>query len=438
MKKIFIISFMIIIPLCTISAESLSMNLDSAIKTAEENSPELIKAELALESALRTHETSWNTFLPSINLSGSFSGNDSVLTDSSSPLSPWSISGGISLNLQLSPAAVYSIEADRLAYELELLSYQKTRTNLLADVEKAYYALLTEKSNLAIEEANLKLALKRWEQSKTNFSYGLVSELSVLQAEVSAANLRPSYNQAIQNHESSKKNFLMLIGLNRETELSLDGGLPEFPSDIFLNTAFLLQNYIPGRIDIRTMELQKSVFENVQNLTAFSGRSPSLGLSAGFTDTLSNLLASTGVVFTDRASLSLTLSIPIDNWIPGSNTDTAIQNYDDSIHQTEISIKQLSESAELTVLNLVSRIYTLQETIELSQLSLELARRSYEMTEESFRTGRIERLNVEDSQQSLRRAEQQLLLSRSNLIYSLIDLRLALNINSTENLLENN
>jgi outer membrane protein TolC len=186
------------------------------------------------------------------------------------------------------------------------------------------------------------------------------------------------------------------------------------------------------------MELQKSVFENVQNLTAFSGRSPSLGLSAGFTDTLSNLLASTGVVFTDRASLSLTLSIPIDNWIPGSNTDTAIQNYDDSIHQTEISIKQLSESAELTVLNLVSRIYTLQETIELSQLSLELARRSYEMTEESFRTGRIERLNVEDSQQSLRRAEQQLLLSRSNLIYSLIDLRLALNINSTENLLENN
>ncbi|MBI9105332.1 MAG: TolC family protein [Spirochaetales bacterium] len=438
MKKYFIISFIILFPIVCSGAENLSMNLDSAMKTAEESSPQLLKAELALDSARRTHVNSWNTFLPRISLSGTFSGADNLITESSSSFSPWSISGGLSMSLQLSPAAAFSLEADRLAYEIELLNYQQTRTDLLANVEKAYYALLTQKSNLAIEESNLELAQKRWKQAKTNFAYGLASELSVLQAEVSAANLKPAYNQLVQNYESSKTNFLVLLGLDPGSRISLDESLPEFPPDIFLNTAYLVGKNVPNRIDVRSLHLRAAVLENSKNLSASSGRAPSLGLSAGYTDTLSNVFGTGDTIFTDRASVSLSLSVPIDVWIPGSSTDIAIQNFDDSIRQLNISISQLTESAEIEVLDLVSNIYTLQETIELSKLSLQLARRSYEMTEESFSRGRIERLNVEDAQQSLRRAEQQLLLSRSNLILSLIDLRLALNIESTEYLLENN
>ncbi|MDC7235769.1 MAG: TolC family protein, partial [Spirochaetales bacterium] len=334
---------------------------------------------------------------------------------------------------------VHKIEQTKIDYEASLISLETARKQLIRDVEKEFYYLLAIQTNLVLLEQNLELAEKRYLQTLENFNNGFASELQVLQAQVSAANYKPQLSEAVSNFENRHRNFLILLGMDPESRIELSGNLaqPGFTGDAHV----MMEEYLVSRQDIQAQKKTLESLENSKKSSRSSGFSPTLTLSGGWSTSVNDPFLNDNWLpdsWTDTANLGLSLRIPLDGYIPGSSQKNAVSQMQFKIDQAQLMLGAMTDSARTEILNLNQSIRTSREQLDLAELNVELARRSYEMTEESYRQGVMERLDVEDSQQSYLAAVQQQLSSQYNYLSGLIDLKYALNLDSLDEVFELN
>lgn len=416
-------------------AAPLNLNREGAVELALENNPDFRISEISLEAAEREDRNAWNNFLPKISASAGLSGGSSLL-DSADKSLAWSFNGAVNLSMPINAGLGYTIKGLQLAYEGEELSYEAARLTLIGEVEKEFYYLVASETNISIQEANLSLAQERYKQTRTRYDQGLASELSVLQAEVTAANLEPSYLQAISDYQARVREFLIVLGLDPETEISLEGSL-NLPETAF-DTEELIRLYLDTRQDIQSSRLALESAQNAKNFTVAETRTPTLNLSAGWNTTVGDPFNSGAWnynTWTDGASLGLNLNIPLDGYIPGSSDAMTIQSKKDDVMESSISLAKVIAEARTEIINLVARLETSAASVDLSTLNVDLARKSYEMSEESYSRGILQRLDVEDAQQAYLEANQQFLVSQYEYLSSLIDLRYALGLESLEGMI---
>ncbi len=434
MKKITLLTLLLLLLSTLLTAEQTVLTLEKSLASALENNLGLQISRISLDTAERDEDSSWNVFLPSIDGSAGLSGSTS-LTDPE-PLD-WTVTGKIALSLPLSAGLSDSLESIRLAYESELITYEAARQSLRSEVEKDFYSLLASRADIEIEKANLELAEKRYEQTLNNFNLGLQTELAVLQAKVTAATLKPTYLQAQSDYKIALREFLSAIGMDPETDVLLEGDLT-VPSAQF-DSADLIGKYLMNRSDVLAQKKALEILENSRQLAVAEGYIPSLSLSGQWGTTVSDAFDSaswSSGSLGDSLSVGVTLTMPLDNFIPGSSTDTAIKDLDDQIRSAELTLNKLLDEGRTEIINLVSQLETAAATLELSELNVELTRSTYEKSEESFAQGGMERLDLEDAQQDYFTAEQDYLESRYDYLAGLIDLRDALGLESLDDLLK--
>ncbi len=423
MKRLFMAYLLFLAVVSSLQAEPLELKLENCIELALENNPDFKISGISLETAKRNNSNSWNNFLPQLSAGAGVSG-DTVLF-SGQPDWSWGINGSLSLNLSLNPGIAYTIKSIKLAYEKEQISFETARRQLISNVEKEFYYLITSESNLEIVKANMELAQKNYQQALSNYNFGMASELSVLQAEVNAANLEPAYKQTVATHDSRIKEFLLVIGIDPETEIELNGTLETDLMDF--DSEKLISLYLSNRRDIIALGKELEILNNSRSLSAAKSRAPSLSLSSGWT-------VNNSQPWQDRLSAGLSLSIPIDDFIPGSSTSNSLAAIDDQITQAEINLGKTISQARTEIINLIKQLDTSASNMKLSAMNISLAEKSYEMTEESFAHGTTKRLDVEDAQQAFLSAKYQYLSSQYEYLTGLIELRDALGMNTMEEL----
>ncbi len=413
-------------------AEPLTLTVEESVAAALEQNKALMITRLQTDSARLDFENRWNSLLPGISASTGLSRSDDLFFTGAGKSTR--LSAGLSLSLPLNSALAHSMEQTRIDYEGQLITMETAQKQLIRDVNNEFYYLLASKSNLDILTQNQELAEKRYQQTLENFNNGFSSELNVLQARVSAANYGPELSQARSSYENRERSFLILLGIDPETEVELTGDLVRPP--IELDAADLVTGYIAGRQDIRSQQKTIESLENSRKTEKARNFTPSLSLSGGWNSSLNDPFtgSSWSDGWTDTLSMGLTLSIPLDGYIPGSSQKTALDQRDNSIRQAQITLDSLHDGARTEILNLARTIETSLEQLELAEMNVNLARRSYEMTEESYNLGVMERLDVEDAQQSYLSAVQQQLTSRYQYLSALIDLKYALNMDSIDDL----
>lgn len=410
------------------------LDRDTAVELALENNPDFIIEGINLETAEREDRNSWNGLLPDISAKVGLNGGSNLFDSQANSMS-WSASASLDISLPLNASLAYEIKGLQLAYEAQQISYESARQSLVANVEKEFYYLLAVKENLDLEEANLRLAAERYEQTAVRYEAGLASELDMLQAEVTAANLEPDYLQTVANYESRVREFLIVLGLDPETGVEFSGNL-DTPETSF-RADELIRLYLSGRQDIQALEKTLEELQNSKSQTVASTRTPSLNLSTGWNTNVGdpfNAGSWNYDTWADGFSLGVTLNIPLDGFIPGSSDSVKIKAYDDSIEKASLELAKAVEEARTGIINLVAQLETSAASMELSELNVELAKRSYELTEESYNRGTVQRLDVEDAQQSYLEAVQQSLVSRYEYLAGLIDLRVAIGLEDFEDL----
>ena len=440
MKRIIFVALAAVLAVGFLSAENLTLTVDEAVNLAVSQNLGLKQQGIDLRTRERSKDKAWNAFLPSIAASTGVSANHSLFDFDYASSSVFSDAGNLGLNAGLNMSlplnvgvggGISNLMAD---YEAGLIEYEDAQKQLERDVRKQFYSLLANQENIRIQESNLELAQKRYEQTLSNFENGLAPELEVLSAQVTVANLRPALDGASAGYESQLLYFKFLLGIDRKDELELVGDLETELYD--MNTDELIDKFMAGRLDIRGLDKQLEAMSYLKKGTALNFKTPtlSLGYSWGLSGSNANELPGGVPVaidpwsdWADRGTLSIGLQWQLDGFIPGSSTDVQLKELQDGIDSLALAKQMAIENAGIEITNSVNSLATARKTIEATTSSVELARRNYELTEEAYQVGTRELLDVESAQNDYLAATQQLLVAKYEYIAGLLDLEYALN-----------
>ncbi|MDR2808696.1 MAG: TolC family protein [Spirochaetaceae bacterium] len=399
-----------------------------AVALAVSNNLGLESSRVSITTKKRAMDTRWNVFVPTIDASATLSrANEATAGMSLSPTMstpethPWIFSAGLSFSLNFNFASFQGMKSTILDYEGGLISYEKAKAQLERDVRKAYYQMLLLQENIALLHENARSAEQRVQQARANYQAGLEPELTLLQAQVSAENQKPTITQAENGLKSSVAQFAMLLGLPYDTVFEFEPVSTDL-SFIPLDLQNLISQAAEGKPDIKELQHQLLTLQQTRKKTAIQLYSPTLSLSWGLTPSIPFADPNINGEWSDSGRFSLTLSFRLNSLFPFDANSQSLKSLDDNIRNLNLNLGQAMRGAEVEVYNTVLSLQEIQTNIEAQSHTLALAQKSYDMTSQAYRSGFSDLLEVQNAELQLRQAQISTLEQRFKYLSGLIDL----------------
>ena len=443
MRKILTCTLVLNFLITAITAEERLLTVEQSVILAVENNLSLQSTAIDVRTKKRARDTAWNVFIPGISASTDLGQNRTLLSDPETSTGAftdptWELNAGISLDLPLNLAAGTGIKQTLIDYEAGRLDYEDAEKQLERDVRKQFYSLIASKANIELKKVNIRIAVKRYEQARENYSNGLISELEMLQTQVAAENKKPELNGLETRFKNGLMSFKMLLGIPLSDEIRLEGSLENLRF-FRLNAEELIGNYSAGRMDIQQINKQIESLENTRRVQKQYNQTPTLSLYSRWGtlvyDPFDNPSWESGS-WADNFKIGLLLSLPLDGFIPRSSTDVALKDLKDSLEKLNLQKKQISEAAAMEISNLVMNLENSRLSLETYALNVDLAEKSFNLTSEAYYLGTRELLDVESAQEELMIASQNVLIEKINYITNLLDLQYAINADNLPGILE--
>ena len=420
----------LLLALCGFSfAQTLSLSVDDAVRLALENNSSVQRERLAETVARARSAASWNAFLPDISLSAALRNvhelaglDDTVRPDPTG--TDLSASAGIRLSLQA------GVGETLRQTELEKNRAETVRTDAEASVVRAvktsYYAIATEQRRLELYGKNLELAQREAAMVLKNYNAGLASELSLLQAQYAAASLEPDLLQTRQEFAQTLRAFNILLGIDPDTSVvftdTLEHNFPEvcLPVDV--------PERIELRADVTTARIARDAAVSRRRAGTLNRYAPSVTLSesAGVSDLQDGFSAP------ETGTFTLSVAIPLNGYIPGSETRIDAKELDAAVEKAEIALKDARTEAREEIRSLFDTLNRLQKSIEITRLNETVAVRAYELSREGYESGLVALTDLDEARQKSLEAR----FSMLNAVYlykaALIELAYALTIEESE------
>lgn len=371
---------------------------------ALEGNATLRAQRLTLDAARRASRSRWNSFLPGINLGGSVSNSHTIVDGSRSagagtPAAggnanwSWGLSGGVSLSLTAGIPVQMQLAA--LGYEIAQTNYQLQLQTVMANVASSFYNLVAEAKNLSVLEDNLELTRSQYQQARQNYNRGLASELEMLRSQYAYVSAQPELEKAQAKYQSNLASFQLLVGSPEIVVPAEEFSLAQLQLP---DTQQLVQDYIEGRLDViqkRQMLRQSQLTKTSQNLAA---RAPSVGLSEslrfsppGEGDDGSSV----------TGSFSVSVSIPVDGFIPGSSKSLSLKQAADAVATAQLNLDTTLAQARQDIETKVAEVAQLWHAIDIARLNESIAERSYQLSQEGYRAGLVSQTDLETSRQQM-------------------------------------
>jgi len=413
------------------------VTVEEAVNLAMENNISLASSAIDVRMKQRDNQYAWNVFVPNVQATGTLARTN--MTEKVNPMMPtttvaleenerWSAIGGLSIGLNLNLALFDGLKATRQAYEAGQLQYEQARKQTETSVRKAFYGILVQQGSLAIAKEKLTATEARLRQTKTNFSNGLVPELTYLQTQLSVETQKPVIEEAELNLEQQKNFFAFTLGFPVGTRLVLDGEIN--PSISSVNADELVLKHLADRLDLALLRKNIELLDTQYRATQIQRYTPSLSLSQTWSPRLSPI----DKTWTDKdnwadnsGAFSMTLAFNLTNLLPFSATGQNVEDTKESAKKLELTLRQAAYSAELEIRNLAKKLDKVKTSIATMELSASIADKAYRLTEQGYKAGTIEYLDLKDAENSLLQAKLGVLAEKYNYISTMLDLETALN-----------
>ncbi len=412
-------------------SETVTLTVDEAVEYAMEHSRTLKSAQIDLEMKRRAKQYTWNMFIPSVSADAAVSRYNQGIP--SIPLPPetegdyWTLTGGVTVSLNLSLALIDGIKINTANYEAGLITWEQAVKQNELNIRKLFYALLLQQESLRIQEETLANAESRMIQARTNYRNGRVSELEYLQAQVTYENLKPQLLSAQQSLRQQLDMFAFVLGMPVGTQVALDGVIE--PDYLELDVENLISEYLMSNIDVRAMQKNIELLELNLGVQKFQLFSPNLSLSWGWQPYAQPIGDAFGDEWykKDNGAFSARLSWNLFEMLPFSQSFQAMKDTEDQIRQLEINMETLVENTELDIRTQVDALASYRAAIEANDANIALAQRSYDMTVIAYRNGTRELLDVRDAENQLNTAKLGLINEKYNYLAGVLDLEYTLN-----------
>jgi multidrug efflux system outer membrane protein len=311
-----------------------------------------------------------------------------------------------------------------LAYRSQLLSYENASRQLEIQVTKNFFSLITMNANIAYMEQSLELAAQKMNSDRIARQNGLLNELAWLNSQLSVQTARYNLSNAQVSYQNSLREFLALLGMDAASDVVLDGAIEIAPVD--LDPERLILEYLPKRPDIMAQRQTIERLELARDITTLDRRAPSLSLSTTWQGGPGS--GGLNAPFTDSLSGRLTLSIPIDSWIPGTRQNQNIRFADANLEKAHLDLQNTETQAKTQIRSLISNLHSIWENLEIARMRVEIAQATVAATEEGFRRGTVEFRELEDRRNDLSDSRQRLLQGEYSYQSLFLDLAAALNV----------
>ncbi len=407
MNKISLI-ICIILFLMPVFLLSQSYDLENLISYGLENSYDIQQESVALQNTKSYLTSSWLGLLPNATVNASRTNKEmGVYNDEDLQIGTerrWDNSARFSLtkSISLNEPSYYNIRTSILDKKNADLSYTDMQKSVAFTIFSKYLYVLEAQKNLSIQQENLKLQQKIYDQIQVQYQTGEKSLLELKQSEVSLIDYEIAVNEAENSLNQQRKDLFSYLNL---TDAGYDLVEPEFTireepvqyQDN--NTLFQKRN-----------SLQSSKLSNFQQLMDFF---PTLSANYDYYSNSTTQELSDFDKYEDSYTISLTASYNIFNIFDKresyvrSRRNLRIQELDLEISETDLK-EELS--------NLESDMQTLKRSRDLYAEKLKLAESNLEMAQEQFRLGMISILDLDRANLDNLNAQ----LSYNNRYYELI------------------
>lgn len=397
------------------------LTVDDAVKKALSDNRNIQQESITLSDRERSVKNRWNIFLPEITASAGLGRNNEILENS--PDATWNgrVSGAVSLTLGTD--FPYKISRIKKEYESGSIDYENARRNLEVAVRESFCELLIYERDIALVKENLEANRKRYDQALVNQEAGLVPELDVLNARLAWTRLIPEHD-ALETEYSRKLDlFKISLGMDSSETVVLDGDIDTLvPENIDFSA-------VPAEIEtpvLRSLKAELEISESSRRELQGSSLFPELTLGWDITPVWPDVTASGD--YSDNGSFSAGLRWRLDNLVPNSDGDLKIKQLRDNSEKLRLQIAEEQADSESAVRNLISEISRGQETVKTLEMTAEIAGRTLELTEDAYRYGVKDILDVSEAQQTLHEAELDILRQKYEIYRSMLELEYKLNL----------
>ena len=415
------------------SAFSLQQAIDYSLK----NSPNYLNAELDEKNAFYKKNEIAGLGLPQI--TGSFDFKDYFnipvsIVDASAfnPTIPkgsvyqvlsfglkYNASAGFSASqLLFSADYIFGLKAAKEYIALSKISAQRTKTELIAQVSKAYYGVLINKERLKLIDANIVKLDKSLSDLKAFNKQGLVELIDVERLEVANNNLFTEKEKVIQLISVGENLLKFQIGYKINESIALTDSLKlteDLKQDIKINNSDFSK-----RDDYQLIKAQNNLLDiDVKRLKW--GYLPTL---AAYGSYQYNTIRPNANIFESDKNNAVKQWYPISligvtanlNIFDGLQRNYKIQQAKITLQKNSNNLKNIEMVAELESSIAAITFNNATKTLKNNERNMDLAKHIYEVAQKKFEQGVGSNLEIVNAQASIREAE----INYFNAIYDLL------------------
>lgn len=399
----------------------LRVSLDDALRIALSDNPTIKIAQQQIEVKKVSNKEAWQALLPTADFGGTVQytllapmislgdfGKHKMGMDNTST---WSGQFQVSLPL-FAPTIYATMNLTKSDLENAMEQSRSSKLDLVNQVTKAYYQVM-------LAQDGYDALFSSFEQARENFyivsklyELGGTSEYDKISAEVQVRSLSPTLIQARNAVAMAKLQLLVLMGVDPETEIEVEGAIKDYEDRIYAEVMELDSYYsLEDNSNMRQLKLNETMLNQTLRIQKMNFL-PTLALSGNYSlNSLQNKDWNIGQYeWAKSSSVILSVSIPI--FKAGNFT---------KLRSTKLQISQLSESIDYTerqlglqVKNYVDNMRASAEQAASNNEAIRQAEKGREIAGKRYETGKGTILELNNSEVALTQAK----LTYSQSIYN--------------------
>ena len=260
----------------TTAQERLALTLEQAIEIALSDNPTIQVAEQTIELKKISNKETALGLLPEASLSGAYTRTikkqTMVMAGQKFEIGiPNQYQGGVTVSLPIFAPTLYkSMKLTKTDVALAAEQARASKQDLINQVTKAFYQALLAQDSYAVLQKAFAQSEENFRIVNAKYEQGRVSEFDKISAEVQMRNMQPSVISARNGVELSKLQLLVLMNIEPETEIELQGSLNDYEEAVFAgvltaDTSSLKSNSTLAQLDMNVKMLQQSLSINKQS-----------------------------------------------------------------------------------------------------------------------------------------------------------------------------
>lgn len=395
--------------------DSLIISLDQAIEIALDESRTIKIADISIEKSGYAKKGTYAALYPNINANGSyqrtikkqvmamdFGGQSMEIA-----VGKWNnVNAGVSAAMPLINAQLWqTLKLSALDVELAVEQARSSKISMVAQVKKAYYAVLLAQQVHEVYKEVYDNAVKNFESTEQLYNAGKTSEYEYLRASVNVKNAEPNVYSSLTAIELAIWQLKAVMGIDLETRIGVQGNIDQYKDEMMSYTITSDDVNLENNSTLAQMAIQNQQLERTIKMTK-AQYIPTL--SASFSYNYIAMGDDFKFKWNPYSVAGLSLNIPIFEGFYKRNT---IKQYKASQNMLELSIEDTERNLRVAFKNYENEITTYMKNYAAAESTVEMAQRSYEIAEKMYELGTTTLTELNDAQLAL--VQAQLTMSRT-------------------------